>query len=160
MNKSTSVFIIIILFCACQLSTAFAQLKTWQFEDIDSLQKSEQRPVIVFIHTTWCRYCAAMKKTTFKDKTIIDELNQKSYLVFLDAESKKDIVFNKHVFKYKPTGNNTGSNELADHLAMIHGQVAYPTICILNAKNEIIYQLSNYLSPSDFKLILNALRDG
>lgn len=146
-----------ILVCNCKPLSVFAQLQNYQFEQIDSLQKVEPRPVIVFIHTTWCRYCVAMMQTTFKDKSIITELNKKHYLVLLDAEAKQDIFFNNHLFKFKATGNNTGSHELAEQLALINGHIAFPAICILNPKTEIIFQQSSYLSSADLKQILNNL---
>jgi thioredoxin-related protein len=139
----------------CKPLSVFAQLQTYQFVQIDSLQKIETRPVFVFIHTTWCKYCAAMEHTTFKDKAIIEVLNKKYYCIFLDAETKQDIFFNNHLFKYKATGNNTGSHELAEQLAFLNGQIAFPTICILNEETEIAFQQSNYLSSADLKKILN-----
>jgi thioredoxin-related protein len=56
-----------------------AQLKTYQFEEIDSLQIIEKRKIVLFIHTDWCKYCQAMKNTTFKNKDIIDLLNERFY---------------------------------------------------------------------------------
>ena len=157
MAKRIILYILSIVVCNCKPLSVFAQLQTYQFVQIDSLQKIEPRPVFVFIHTTWCKYCAAMEQTTFKDKAIIGVLNKKYYCIFLNAETKQDIFFNNHLFRYKATGNNTGSHELAEQLAFVNGQIAFPTICILNPKTEIIFQQSNYLSSADLKQILNNL---
>ena len=146
-----------IVVCNCKPLCVFAQLQTYQFTQIDSLQKIEERPLFIFVHTTWCKYCNAMEQTTFKDKSIIVALNKKYYCIFLDAETKEDIFFNDHLFKYKVTGYKIGIHELAEQLTIINGQIAFPTICILNPKKEIIFQQSSYLSSADLKQFLNNL---
>ncbi len=136
--------ILITLTCILLSQLSFAQLAQVKFEQLDSLQKIEKRPVLVFLHTSWCKYCGTMKNTSFKNNEVIKLLNQKFYFVSLDIEEKKDILFRNHTFRYKPTGTNTGVNELAEQLGTINGQLAYPSICFLNADFEIIYQQEGY----------------
>jgi thioredoxin-related protein len=138
-------------------STGFCQLKSRSFEEIDSLQQIQKRKIIVFIHTDWCQYCQRMKVTTFKNQEIIQKLNSDFYFVDLNAEEKRDIKFNNQIFKYQPSGNNVGLNELAIQLGTINNQIVYPVLCVLNEKNEIIFQYSNYLTPKDFKNLLEKL---
>jgi thioredoxin-related protein len=138
-------------------STGFCQLKSRSFEEIDSLQQIQKRKIIVFIHTDWCQYCQRMKVTTFKNQEIIQKLNSDFYFVDLNAEEKRDIKFNNQIFKYQPSGNNVGLNELAIQLGTINNQIVYPVLCVLNKKNEIIFQYSNYLTPKDFKNLLEKL---
>ena len=157
MTKKVIIFIVFLVVCICKPQGIFAQLKTYQFAQIDSLQKIETRPLFVFIHTSWCKYCNAMEQTTFKHKAIITELNKKYYSIFLNAETKEDIFFNNHLFKYKVTGYNIGSHEIAEQLALINEKIEFPTICILNPKTEIIHQKSSYTSSADLKQILNNL---
>ena len=157
MIKKLIIFLLIAAVCWCKPIYVSAQLKTYKFEQIDSLQKIETRPLFIFINTTWCKYCVAMKQTTFNDKSIITILNKKYYTVFLDAETNEDIFFNNHLFKYKATGYNIGSHELAEQLASINGQIAFPTICILNLKTEIIFQRSNFIAIKELKQFLKKI---
>jgi thioredoxin-related protein len=136
--------------------SSFAQMKTIHFEQIDSLQKIEKRPVIVFLQTSWCKYCITMKNTTFLNEEVVKLLNQKFYFVSLDIEEKNDIFFRGYRFKYKPTGNGTGVHELAEQLGSINGELAYPGICFLNADFEIIYQKEGYIQSKEFLNILKA----
>ena len=136
----------------------YAQLPQISFSQLDSLQKKDPRKVVVFIHTDWCRYCRAMEETTFKNAAVKKFLNNEFYFVFLNAEEKQDILFNRHVFKFKPTGSGTGIHELAEQLGTIKGSGTYPAFCFLNEKNEIIYQVADYISARDFKNILDRLR--
>ena len=149
---------LIILFMGIT-STGFCQLKSRKFEAIDGLQQIQKRKIIVFIHTDWCQFCQRMKSTTFKNQEIIQKLNSDFYFIDLNAEEKRDISFNNQVFKYKPSGNNVGINELAVQLGTINNQIVYPVLCVLNDKNEIILQYSNYLNATDFKLILEKLKE-
>jgi hypothetical protein len=59
----------------------------------------------------------------------------------------------------QPMGNNVGVHELALQLGTINNQIVYPVLCVLNEKNEIILQYNNYLSPTDFKILLEKLKE-
>lgn len=98
-----------------------------------------------------------MKNTTFKNDEVINGLNQKFYFISLDVEEKQDIRFRGHTFTYKPTGANTGVNELAEQLGTINGELSYPAICFLNAEYKIINQQEGYLAAKGFLSILNKL---
>ncbi|OUL62480.1 thioredoxin family protein [Flavobacterium sp. AJR] len=151
--------LILFLFFLSITSTGFAQLSSYSFEQIDSLQQIQKRKVIVFIHTDWCKYCQAMKNSTFKNKTIIAQLNAEFYFVDFNAEEKRTIRFNNQTFNYKPNGNSSGVNELAIQLGTVKNQITYPIICVLNPENEIIFQDTSYRNAKDFELILAKLKD-
>lgn len=136
--------------------TFYAQVNTYEFEQLDSLQKIKKN-VVVFIHTDWCKYCQAMKQTTFKADNVISKLNTDFYFVELNAEEKRTIYFNGHMFKYLATGANTGMHELAEQLGRVDGETIYPTICVLNADNEIIYQHTQFINSRGLLEILKCL---
>lgn len=137
---------------------AFSQLKKYRFEELDSLQKAEKRTVIVFIHTDWCKYCQTMKNTTFKNKDVIEQINNQFYFIDFNAEEKKDIAFKKAIYKYLPSGTNTGTHQLAEHLGTTGDSVSYPTLCFLNTDYEIIFQYSQFINSTEIKVALNLLK--
>lgn len=98
-----------------------------------------------------------MKNSMLKNREISDLLSGKYYVVFLDAEEKSDIVFSGRRFKFNPSGVNTGLHELAGELGLIRGQIAYPSLCFLNNKNEIIYQHEGFLNPAGLIVLLKKL---
>jgi thioredoxin-related protein len=149
----------IIIFFFGITSTGFCQLQSRSFEAMDSLQAIQKKKIIVFIHTDWCQYCQKMKATTFKNQEIIQSLNLDFYFVDFNAEEKRDVKFNNKLFKYQPSGNNVGVHELALQLGTMNNQIVYPVLCVLNDKNEIILQYNNYLSPKDFKQLLEKLKE-
>lgn len=129
-----------------------SQNKPVQFEELKALQTIEPKHVVVLIRTDWCKYCHAMQNAMLKNTKVSLLLRDKFYTVFLDAEEKKDIFFAGRDFKFKQ-----GVNELATELATINGRVSYPTLCILNAKNEIIYQYDGFLSAQALEFTLKKI---
>ncbi len=153
--KNKSLFIILTSILLCQLS--FGQVKPVKFDQLDSLQKKERRTIVVFLHTSWCKYCGTMKNTTFQNSEVLQLLNQNFYFVSLDIEEQRDIMFRGHTFKHKPTGNKTGVHELARQLGTINGALAYPGISILNADFEIIHQQEGFVSSEVLLFMLKKL---
>lgn len=145
---------IAVLFC---LQSVFSQIETKTFAQINSLFKTNPKPVVVFIHTDWCKICKIMENSTLKNKGVIKKLNANYYFVSLNAEEKNTIIFNNLAFKHQPNGVNTGVNQLAEQLGTINGELAYPTICVLNKKHEIVFQYNKLLHSKEFIQILNTL---
>ena len=145
-------FVSLTLFGISQMATA--QLNQWPLDKMDSLQKSELRPMVVFVHTEWCKYCEAMKNTTLKDEGVVSLLNERFYFFSLDAEHKKDIPIAGRNFKFRATGNNTGLHDLARELAEVDEKVSYPTLCFLNPDFSIAYQHPQYISAAALTAIL------
>ncbi|MDP3467236.1 MAG: thioredoxin fold domain-containing protein [Daejeonella sp.] len=134
--------LIVFIFVLMQVSDLQAQNRIVKFEEIKILQNKTPKPIVVLIMTSWCKYCHAMKNTMRKDSKVSALLNDKFYTVFLYAEDKNDIFFAGRIFKHK-----AGLHELARELGTIKGQISYPTITVLNSKNEIIYQHDGFLNP-------------
>lgn len=130
----------------------FAQLKTHTFEEAEKLSRENPKPFVVFIHTSWCKYCKMMQNSTFKKEEVIKQLNENFYFISFDAEAKNDITFNNHIFKFKPKGNNSGIHELAESLS----NQTYPTITILNPDYAILVQIESFVNA---KQLLNYLSE-
>jgi thioredoxin-related protein len=145
-------YILLIFFWT--IPSGFAQLKTYTFEEAEKLSKDNPKPFVVFVHTSWCKYCKMMENSTFKNPEIISLLNTEFYFISLDAESKDNIHFNNHTFKFIPNGLNTGIHELATALATIDSQVVYPTITILKSDFSIVFQKHPFINSKDLFIIL------
>jgi thioredoxin-related protein len=150
------IYILLIFFWA--IPSGFAQLKTYTFEEAEKVVKENPKPLVVFIHTSWCKYCKMMENSTFKNTDIITLLNNNFYFISFDAESKEDIHFNNHTFSFKPNGQNTGIHELATALATINSQVVYPTVTVLQPDFSIVFQKHSFLSNKELVTILGKLK--
>ena len=144
----------ILLFFFLISNQIFAQLNTHTFEQAEKLSIEKQKPFVIFIHTDWCKICKMMENTTFKNKEIINELNQNFYFISFNAEDKNEIIFNKNKFKFRPKGNNSGIHELAESLS---NQI-YPTITILNSDYTILTQIESFVNAKTLLQILEKAR--
>lgn len=149
-------FIILFLFWA--IPSGFAQLKSYSFEEAEQLSKENPKPIVVFIHTSWCKYCKMMENSSFKNPEVVMLLNSKFYFVSFDTETKNTINFHNYNFKFKPTGNNTGIRELATALATINNEIVYPTITVLDTEFSILYQKQSYFNASALLYILEKIK--
>jgi thioredoxin-related protein len=154
MKKNFLIFFFFGCFAA-NAQTKKTELKIYTFSEAEKLHQQKPKPIVVFIYTDWCKFCFGMKNNTFKNEAVIPILNDKFYFLKLNAEQKEEILFLGRNFKYIPSGNKTGVNELARELASIDGRVSYPTTTILNQKLEIDLQLSNYINSKKMSVILN-----
>ena len=157
MNKRMKYGLFIFCFAAIAVPYfASAQIKTYSFELLDSLQQSEKKKIIVFLNTDWCTYCQTMKNTTFKNEKLATTLNKDFYFIDFNAEEKKDVAFRGTIFKYKAS---LGVHQLAEQLGTVDGKVAYPTICFLNENFEIVYQHNQALTAKEFLKLLVTLKE-
>jgi thioredoxin-related protein len=147
-----TLYILLILFWT--IPSGFAQLKTYSFEEAEKQSKEDPKPIVVFIHTSWCQYCKMMENSTLKNPEIIALLNNNFYFISFDAESKNDIRFNNHTFRFQPKGQNTGIHELATELATIDSQVVYPTVTILQTDFSIVFQKHSFLNAKELLVVL------
>jgi thioredoxin-related protein len=151
-----SFLILLILFWA--IPSGFAQLKTYSFEEAEKLCKENPKPFVVFVHTSWCKYCKMMENSTFKNPEVITILNTDFYFISLDAERKEDIHFNNNNFKFRPKGQNSGIHQLATELATIDSEVVYPTVTILESDFSILFQKHSFINAKELILILKKVK--
>ncbi|WP_341221161.1 thioredoxin family protein [Polaribacter atrinae] len=124
-------------------------LLSFSFEEAYKLQEKEKKPLVVFFHTKWCKYCFAMKKSTFMDKKVIDLLNQNFYFITFDAESTDTLKIKDKTFK-----NKSGIHEIVEILASRDNTISYPTTVILSANNTIDEQIDSFISATEIHEIL------
>lgn len=143
--------IIVILFA----NQIFAQINTYTFEQAEKLSIENPKPLMIFIHTSWCKICKMMENTTFKNKDVIQNLNQNFYFISFNAEDKKEIQFHQNTFKFKPKGTNSGIHELAELLS----NQTYPTITILHPDYSIVTQIESFVNAKTLLKILEKAKN-
>lgn len=147
-------YLIYLVLFSSQLT--WGQLKTYTFEELSTVE--ENKPIVVFLYTDWCKYCKVMENVTFKNEAIIEKLNEAFYFVTFNGEQEAAVTFQNHTFKYKSTGKKTGVHELAEALGTYESKIAYPTTVILNTEKEIVFQYPYVLRPKAFLKILNSIK--
>lgn len=135
-------FAILSLLFALDLS---AQEINWvAFEELPLLEQKESKPVMVFIHTDWCKYCLMQEQRTFTDSSVVTDLNENYYCVKLNAETDETISFLNR--DYGKSGN---TNMLSWVLGAQDNQLSFPTTVTLSPQFQITNRWVGYVSKED-----------
>jgi thioredoxin-related protein len=94
--------------------------------------KKDGKPVLVQFFATWCGYCRRMEATTFKNATVIADL-QKAVTVRVDGEEEA------------PRGGYKGA-ELADKYR-VH---MFPTHVLIDGEGRVVASAPGYMDPQKF----------
>lgn len=134
---------------------SIAQGEKVSFEALDSLLQKAPRSTVIFIKAPWCRYCHAMENTTLQDKKV-QEILANYYFVGMNGEGEKDIRFAGHTFSHIQSGPQAGTHALALELGSINGRLSYPTLVVMNAEMEVVFQHSGFLNTEELRAILTS----
>jgi thioredoxin-related protein len=126
-----------------------APIKWVTLEEVAVLSRKEPRKIFIDVYTDWCGWCKKMDKSTFTDPAVVDYVNKNYYAVKLNAESRKPITVNGKTYEYNA---QMRAHEVA--LALLNGQMSYPTTVYLDERMGIISPVPGYLEAPMFKTIL------
>lgn len=130
-------------------SAKAASINWLTMEEAAAKIKQEPRKVLIDVYTDWCGWCRKMNKGTYTDPQIVEFINKNFYAVKFDAESKKPVTLNGHTYQYN---SEYRSHELA--VALLQGQMSYPTTVYLNEKMEMLSPVPGYMEAKDFSKIM------
>lgn len=109
-------------------TTPKEEIKWYSWEEALELNKKEKKKIFIDVYTDWCGWCKRMDKTTFKDKKVVQYMNENFYAVKFDAEQKEEITYKGHTLKYVGQGRR-GYHELA--YSLLDGRMGYPAFVYL-----------------------------
>jgi thioredoxin-related protein len=112
--------------------------------EIEKLQKKNPKKVLVNIFASFCNSCKVQNATTLKDTSISNYINKHFYVINFDAESNDTIYFRgEKCFKNIQTGYPL--NTFA--LKATNNRLQFPTIAVLDEKQNTLDALNVFLSP-------------
>jgi len=126
----------------------------YSFNEALLKQKNNAKKLLVFVHTEWCNGCRIMKKTTFTPPDVVKYLEEKYYLVDLNAETKDTILFAGQTFvheKDKPFHQFV--------YAALKGNVFLPSCIVFNQELQAVDAIPYYLTPETMEPILKYYGD-
>lgn len=121
-----------------------------KIEKLDEVLKSNPKPIFIDAYTDWCGWCKRLDKDTFSHPVIAAYLNEHFIPVKFNAESKTPITFSGREFIND--GKSGRAHQLA--VALMQGQMSYPTVVFLNEKGELLSPVPGYREPKDFEPLL------
>ncbi len=151
--------ILSFLFFLIPVSGIQAQSVQWiSWEKAVELSQTDNNPKKIFVdvYTDWCGWCKRMDMTTFRNAEVAAYMQDKFYMVKMDAESKEPIEFQGKTFKYIPSGRK-GYHELA--AALLQGKLSYPTVVFLDENLSMLSPVPGYQTAKPFLQIARYFGD-
>lgn len=149
MKKTFLLTIGLVFFC--QLLAQGQPLEWTTFEHLEDSLRAEKRPLMIFIHTDWCRYCSMQEHTTFQDAELVRLLRQRFYCLRLDAETRKEVFFINRMYRFRASG---GYHELAELLGRQEGALLFPTTVLIGEDLQFRMRLRGLQRAEDLLAIM------
>ena len=134
--------------------TVFAKgtIKFQSIKEIEKLQIKKPKKILISISSGFCNSCKVLNATTLKDSAIAAYINKNYYIINFDAESNDTIIFKgeKH---FKQLVNNYPLNTFA--LKVTNNRLQFPTIAVLDEKENTLDALNVFLTPKNLMPILH-----
>ena len=126
------------------------KIKWFSIEEAEKLLKDNPRPIFIDTYTYWCGWCKKLDQETFSNVVISEILSTKFYPVKFDAEGKKSILFQGKTFIND--GKSGNAHQLA--VALLQGQLSYPTVVFLNEKGQFLTPVPGYRNAKQMEELL------
>jgi thioredoxin-related protein len=104
-----------------------------EYDNAIKRAKSEDKPVVIYFYSKYCRFCDSMDKNVLFDKEIKKTLSDET--VYLRADVDK-----------------------AKQLARLYNVRGYPTTWLLDPTGARIISIPGYIPKNDFKKVLEFLK--
>jgi thioredoxin-related protein len=132
-----------------------SEIKWYTIEQADKLIKDKPRPIFIDTYTDWCSWCKKLDQETFTNPVVAEILSTKFYPVKFNAEGKENISFQGKSFINDGKSGNT--HQLA--IALLQGQLGYPTVVFLNEKGQLLAPVPGYKSAKEMEELLSFFAD-
>ncbi len=145
----------LLIFIAFPIAgTAQQQQINWLSDKELSIKFStKQKPILLFFHTSWCKYCKMQENTTFQDSTVISELNKNFYVIQIDAEKEETIYFFGREYHFN---SQEKLHDLVIYLGKKEGKIEFPTAVLLNEQLEPIFHKSSFIDSKELLSLIKS----
>lgn len=126
-------------------------VKWLTIKEAQTLNKTQQKPLLIDIYTDWCGWCKHMMKTTYSNPNIAGYINQYFYPVKFNAETKDTIEYNGKI--YKPTSPSPKTpHELA--IKFLGQSLSYPSTIFVSNNYEFNLLSQGFLEEKKLEPLL------
>ncbi len=128
------------------------------FEELEDSLKIESKPVVIYFYTDWCVYCKKMEKNAFKDRQVVQWLNQEFYAVKMNAESTEPVVFEGQTFLNEQARvQRNGIHQIPLLLAGRKDKpISFPVVMVLDENFKVRIKSHEYLTSEKMRRLLKS----
>lgn len=121
------------------------------FKNINDSLRTKPKPLMVFIHTDWCKFCKQQEQTSFADTNLLKQLSEKYYCLKLNAESKEDIKLLNHLYSSNPNDYHS----LVSTIGITkEEELTLPSTVFLQPSLQLIYRHKGLMTKQQLEVIV------
>ena len=157
----TRKLIAIVAFVLVATATLEAQEIKWMtFDQAIAAQKKKPKKIFIDVYTNWCGPCKMLANNTFKNKDLVNYVNDNYYAVKFNGEGNEVVNYKGQKFENKDFDPARAQSRNSLHPLTNYLQVqAYPTMVFLDEKNDLITGITGYMSPTQLELYLKMFKN-
>ncbi|MBI2729713.1 MAG: thioredoxin family protein [Sphingobacteriales bacterium] len=132
-----------------------SKLKWMTLAEAEKAMKLSSKPLLIDLYTDWCGWCKVMDKKTYDNEAVAAYLQEKFYLVKLDAETRDSIHWAGRAFAYN---KQYRINEFAVYLT--GGDLSFPHTIFINDIKADPQAIGGYMKPQELEPIAKYFGEG
>lgn len=131
------------------------EIKWLTFDQALEAQKKKPKKIFVDMYTVWCGPCQMLDKNTFKNKDVVNYINEHFYAVKFNCEGNEVVNYKGQKFENVNYDPEKAQRRNSPHPFAGYLQVqAYPTMMFFDEKADLIMPISSYMTPNQLEIFL------
>lgn len=137
--------------------TSAQEIKWMTMNEALEAQKKQPKKILMDAYTTWCGPCKLMDEKTFKNKDVVNYVNQHFYAVKFNAEGTEEVMYQDFNYtnpNYDPNRKGRNSQHFFANALKING---YPSLVFFDEESNVIAPIMGYRTPEQLEIFLKMI---
>jgi thioredoxin-related protein len=148
MKKMMILTLSAFLVCSVCSFAKSEEIKWYSWNEGYELSKKENKPMLIFVHATWCNMCKRLEEKTFNSDGVVPIVTEKFIPVKLNAEEK---------IEYQLGGEKVSVGKVLKTITIdITKGLSVPTTVLWFADSKKGKVITGLLEPDQMKKALSA----